>query len=128
MRRDAGSVKPRCEGFPAPPIAASTVTPRYGTTVAAAWGPSAPVAHHLRDLAGSSRRPAGHRGDPDPAAGRAPARRRAPKPVWLWYRAPVPRRPIARLEEPPSDATPRRGKTTKRDFAFTARHEGAGGS
>lgn len=78
MRRDAGSVKPRCEGFPASPIAASTVTPRYGTTVAAAWGPSAPVAHHPRDLARSSRRPAGHRGGPDPATGRAPARRRDP--------------------------------------------------
>ena len=38
-------------------------------------GPGAPAAHPPRRLAGSRRRPARHRGNPDQAAGRSPARR-----------------------------------------------------
>jgi hypothetical protein len=50
----------------------------------AGLGPAAPAAHPPLGLAGPPRRPARHRRDTDPLAGRLPAWQPGPKPVWLW--------------------------------------------
>ena len=65
--------------WPAPQVTTSTVTSRYGTAAAAAWDRVHPRLTHRVRLARSRRPAAGHRGNPDPAAGRSPARRPRPQ-------------------------------------------------
>ena len=78
--------------WPAPQVTTTTATTRYGTAVAAGLGPGAPPAHPPLRLAGPRRPAAGHRGHPDPPAGRSPARRPGPQAgVAVVLTAPAPR-------------------------------------
>ena len=63
----------------APHVTTTTETTRYGTAVAPAWDRLHPRLDPPRRLAGPRRPAAGHRGHPDPAAGRSPARRPGPQ-------------------------------------------------
>ena len=94
----AADARPGCPGTPAgPPSTApsspspspppgpnpqhttTTDTTRYGTARAAQLGPGPPPADPPHRLARPRRRTARHRGHPDPAAGRPPARRPRPE-------------------------------------------------
>ena len=63
------------EAWPDPQITTSTATSRYGTAAAAAWDRVHPRLTHRAAWLDHDGEPAGHRGHPDPAAGRSPARR-----------------------------------------------------
>ena len=65
--------------WPDPEHTSSTETTRYGTAQATAWHRLPPAAGPPRRLARPPRRAADHRRHPDPAAGRAPARRPRPE-------------------------------------------------
>ena len=65
--------------WPDPQVTTSTATTRYGTAVAAAWDRVHPRLTHRAAWLDHDGAAAGHRGHPDPAAGRSPARRPRPQ-------------------------------------------------
>ena len=81
--------------WPAPQVTTSTATSRYGMARAAAWDRVHPRLTHRAAWLDHDGAAAGHRGNPDPAAGGSPARRPRPQArvaVVLSAPAPLPAR------------------------------------